>query len=349
MRVLSIAAVIAVFAACFTVLPAGAQAPSMYSVAGIHVDASGTSTTEAQRKAIEQGRPAAWQTLYRRLTRQQDWAKQPKLDNAALLRLSRGFTVANERRSTTRYVADVTYSFNPDAVEKVLREGAIAYTQSTSRKILVVPMAPGFARNGWTAALAAPRFADGTVPFSVPSGDAADLAVLSGVSFDTASWNDVEPVASRIRAVEAVLVQAVQNGNKLTINLRRLAPNTIPTKMSVEVPLLQSAASTYPSAADAAVGAIEDMWKTKSAVDFSRAGKLNADIRISSLNQWGTLQTQLASVPNVTGVTLVAMSTNLARVTISYLGTTDQLRDALAPAGITLSSRNGEWVIAAGN
>ena len=321
----------------------------MYSVAGIHVDASGTSTTEAQRKAIEQGRPAAWQTLYRRLTRQQDWAKQPKLDNAALLRLSRGFTVANERRSTTRYVADVTYSFNPDAVEKVLREGAIAYTQSTSRKILVVPMAPGFARNGWTAALAAPRFADGTVPFSVPSGDAADLAVLSGVSFDTASWNDVEPVASRIRAVEAVLVQAVQNGNKLTINLRRLAPNTIPTKMSVEVPLLQSAASTYPSAADAAVGAIEDMWKTKSAVDFSRAGKLNADIRISSLNQWGTLQTQLASVPNVTGVTLVAMSTNLARVTISYLGTTDQLRDALAPAGITLSSRNGEWVIAAGN
>ena len=321
----------------------------MYSVVGIHVDASGASTTEAQRKAIEQGRPAAWQTLYRRLTRQQDWGKQPKLDNEALLRVSRGFTVSNERRSTTRYVADVTYNFNPDAVEKILRDGAIAYTQAQTRKILLVPMAPGFGRNGWTAALAAPRFNDGAVPFSVPAGDAADMAVLSGVSFDTATWADVEPAASRIHAVEAVLVQAVQNGNKLIINLRRVAPNAIPTKAGpLEVPILQNAASTYPTAADTAVSAVEDMWKNKSAVDFSRAGKLNADIRISSLSQWGNLQTQLAGVPNITGVTLVAMSTNLARVTISYLGTTDQLRDALAPAGIVLSNRGSDWVIAAG-
>ena len=80
------------------------------------MDATAASSTEAYNAALADGRPRAWQILYRRLTRQQDWARQPELDAAALVRITRGYTVANERRSTTRYVADVTYQFNPDAV-----------------------------------------------------------------------------------------------------------------------------------------------------------------------------------------------------------------------------------------
>ena len=109
-------------AALLLAVPAAAQ-DSLYTVSGIHVDASGTSSTEALNAAIAQGRGKAFQILYRRLTRQADWTRQPALDSAALLRISRGYTIANERRSTTRYVADVTYMFNPDAVVRTLRAG----------------------------------------------------------------------------------------------------------------------------------------------------------------------------------------------------------------------------------
>src|SRR5437868_1527305 len=97
---------------------APALADDLYTVAGVHVDASGASSSEALNVAIAQGRPKAWQILYRRLTRQQDWTRQPMLDAPALVRLSRGYTPTNERRSTTRYVADVAYNFNPDAVAR---------------------------------------------------------------------------------------------------------------------------------------------------------------------------------------------------------------------------------------
>src|ERR1700755_1531200 len=93
---------------------APALAEDTYTVSNIHVDATAASSTEALSLAIASGRPKAFQILYRRLTRQQDWARQPNLDAAALLRISRGYNVANERRSTTRYVADVTYLFNPN-------------------------------------------------------------------------------------------------------------------------------------------------------------------------------------------------------------------------------------------
>src|SRR5579859_6103299 len=94
--------------------PAVAQDNSLYSVSNVHVDATGASSTEALNTAIAQGRGKAFQIVYRRLTRQADWVKQPALDAAGLLRISRGYNIANERRSTTRYVADVTYMFNPE-------------------------------------------------------------------------------------------------------------------------------------------------------------------------------------------------------------------------------------------
>src|ERR1700744_2552041 len=99
-----------------------------FTVSGVHVDAPAASSTEAYNAALADGRPKAWQILYRRLTRQADWARQPDLDPAGLVRIMRGYTVANERRSTTRYVADVTYQFNPDAVARLLQRSGIAYT-----------------------------------------------------------------------------------------------------------------------------------------------------------------------------------------------------------------------------
>src|SRR5215472_14007456 len=82
-------------ALCLVAGPAGAQ-DALYTVSGVHVDATAASSGEALNEAIAQGRAKAFQILYRRLTRQADWPRQPPLDTAGLLRLSRGSTVTNE-------------------------------------------------------------------------------------------------------------------------------------------------------------------------------------------------------------------------------------------------------------
>src|SRR5580692_4146018 len=74
--------------------PARAQ-DTLYTVNGVHVDATGASSGEASNQAIAQGRAKAFQILFRRLTRQADWARQPPLDAASLLRLSRGTNITN--------------------------------------------------------------------------------------------------------------------------------------------------------------------------------------------------------------------------------------------------------------
>ena len=323
-----------------------ATAADLFTVPDVHVDASAASSHEAYTIALQQGRPKAWTVLFRRLTRQQDWARQPALDITALDHLSRGYTIANERRSTTRYVADVTYMFNPEGVERVLRDANIAYIGAAAKRILVIPMAPNYARGAWAVALASPRFRGSVVPFAVPAGDSDDQAALGGINFDTASWADVSGVAARIHATEAALVQVIPVGNHVTVNVRRIGLGAPPAKASADVPLVQTVSSTYPAAADAAVHLIEDMWKTKSAVDFSQKGRLVADLRVSTAAQWGSVQTALADVDTITGTTVQAMDIGEARIAIAYQGTIDQLKDAMAAQGLTLTYRDGVWVLA---
>ena len=319
-------------------------ADSPYTVSGVHVDASAASSTEAYNAALDQGRPRAWQVLYRRLTLQKDWARQPELDAAALQRILRGYDVANERRSTTRYVADVTYNFNPDGVNRLLQSSGIAYTQGAARKLLIVPLSPNAQPGPWAQALNAPSLRDSVVPYSV-AGTADNLG---GLNFDSANWNDVAAAARKAGASEAALAQVESAAGKMTVNIRRLGPGETPIKANVDVPMQQNAGATYPSAASAAIGAIEDMWKSRAAIDFSQRGRLTVNVRMISLAQWGAIQTALAGVDNITSVTVNAVDIGYAQISIAYTGSSEQLREVAGAAGLALAPVRGDsaWTLA---
>ena len=323
-----------------------AAAEDLYTVSGLHVDASAASSAEALNLAIAQGRPRAWQILYRRLTRQADWARQPQLDAASLVRLSRSYLPANERRSTTRYVADVTYMFNPDAVSRTLRDANIAFTQTVVRRILLVPMSPNYNNGPWAQAFSAPSLHDSLVPFALPT--AADSSDLSALNFDSASWNDVAAVAGRIKASEAALLQVVNVNGKMIVNVRRLGQGEAASKTQVEVPMVQGFNASFPAAAQAGLNAMEDLWKSRSVVNYNTRGTLTADVKVDSLNQWGAIQTALSGTNVVTNVLVVAMNTGYARLSIAYMGTPDQLRDALGEQGLALSNKSGQFTLMPG-
>ena len=323
--------------------PAGAQ-ETLYTVNGVHVDATAASSGEALNEAIARGRAQAFQILFRRLTRQADWGRQPPLDSAALLRLSRGTNITNERRSTTRYTADVTYMFNPLAVQRALRAAQIAFSQVQAKPLLVIPMSPGVNHGPWAQALMSPAFRDSQVPFTVLAPE--DDAALAAMNFDTAGWNDVSAMAVKNHVSEVALVQAIYAGGKMTVNVRRLGPGEQPVKNSTEVPVLQTVGTTYPVAAQAAVRLIEDVWKTRSAIDFSQRGRLTADVHIASLAQWGEIQSSLAGIGNVTSMNVTAIDIGYARINLTYQGGLEQLREAFAGAGLTLSNRGGQWMLA---
>jgi hypothetical protein len=166
----------------------------------------------------------------------------------------KSFTVANERRSTTRYTGDVTYIFNPEQVRRVMRTTGVAYADTAARRILIVPMAPGYAKgSAWTTAwpIPAPERLGAAV---LPAGDGADMGALGKLNFENATWANVAGVASRTQAAEVALLRSPR-----MVRIHHLAPTAMPTGSAIaEVPV---PGGNLGAAAAASQNALEDYWK----------------------------------------------------------------------------------------
>ena len=323
-----------------------AAADDPYTVSGIKVDASAPSTVDAQTKAINSGRERAWQTLYRRLTKQQDWTHQPAVDPATLQRLVRSYSVHDARSSTTRFVASMTYVFNANAVRRILQQANIAYSDTVARPLLVIPLGPGwYPSSPWTQAWKDPHFARGAVALVLPLNDAIDAPALAQLHFESASWQDIEPLASRIHAPEAYLALVIPQRAQMIVKIKRLGPGSSPTIPDVPVSVAPKtpSAKAFGSVADAAASAIIDAWKGRSVVDFSRKSRLIASLHVDSLQQWSEALQKLEGVSTISDVSVVAMDIGEARIAISYVGSEDQLTEQLGHAGLALANAGGEW------
>lgn len=326
-----------------------ALADDPFTVSGVKVDATASSASEAFNIAVNTGRRNAWDTLVHRLTRQQDWAKVPPIDDVTLQQMIRGYQVAGEKRSTTRYVAMVTYTFNSNLVRRFLRGANVAYADSSAKPLLVIPLAPAYApQSKWTAAWSGIRAAG--VPLVLPSGDPADVQTLGPVRFEAAQWSDVEPLAARAHAAQAALVLAKPPASgSMVLKIRILSatpPQDLPDVV-VPIPPGTKPEKGYGDAATAAAIAIGDAWKARAAIDFNQHSTLTADVHLDSLTQWGEIQQKLAAVPIVTNVNVTAMDIGEARIVIGYAGTQTQLGDFLSQAALDLTNRGGTWWLSA--
>ncbi|MBU6443227.1 MAG: hypothetical protein KGR48_04890 [Alphaproteobacteria bacterium] len=340
----------------FLALPPGARAADgPYTVSGVKIDATASSASEAFNFAVDGGRREAWDKLIHRLTRQQDWDRVPPIDDATLQRMISGYQLANEMRSTTRYVALATYTFNANLVRNFLRSANIAYTDSSAQPLLVIPLSPRYAPGSpWAMAWAGLGGSVDGVPLALPGSDAQTNAALASLNFGMAGWSDVQPFAARAHAGEAVLAQVQppvpgQMQGQLTVKLRILSPG--PPQVLPDVAVAFNAGSEsrggYGDAAMAAAGAAANAWKSRKAIDFSQQATLTANVQLASLAQWGAIQQKLASVPVVLNVDVAAMSIGEARIVLTYAGTASQLNDFLSQAALTLANRNGTWWLGA--
>jgi hypothetical protein len=338
-------------AGLFLVPFAAARAEDPFTVKDVTVQASGASATEAFNVAVDGGRRAAWKILVHRLVPDRDWSQVPGIDGATLKRMVSGYRVSNEKRSTTRYMADVTYTFNGDLVRRFLQGAGIAYAASAARPLLVIPLAPSYLRaSDWTEVWSGTHVAGDSVPLVLPVGDALDSSILKPIDFGVATWSDIQPVASRVHASQAALVLVERpSSQRMTIRIRILSPAAPQTLAPVEVTLAPDTPplTAYGQAMNAASQAIADAWKARSAIDFNRRSTLTAQVRIDSLAQWGAIQQRLATVPVVTHVNVAAMTLGQAQLVIDYAGTQSQLDDFFSQAALSLSNRDGVWWLSA--
>jgi hypothetical protein len=332
--------------------PVLAQSSELFVIRGVPVDAASTSATEARNIAIADGRALAWQRIFRRLTKQSDWPREPKLDAAKLDALVQSFSVANERRSSTRYLADITYTFSPNQVRQTMAAAGVPFSEARAKPYLVLPVLAGetgqvlFAgENPWARAWQGAGLAGELAPLLVPQGDVEDLAITPEVAA-AGDWTVLGPYAEKYEAGKIIVATATPGPAGLEVAVKIISDIgqgtdavTIAGQPGEELDALYKRAIAEINAR------VQEEWKSKTAVTAGAGNELSANILFSSLSEWAGIRMRITGTSLVTNVSIVSMTTTGAVVSIRHQGTTDQLGAAMSENGLSLAQGAGGWSI----
>ena len=346
-------------AALLLLLLAGAGSPvwaaedDPYSVT-VSVDATSDTIGRARDMARGDGQRRALATLAERLSGAKGAAKLPKFDDKALTDLVASFEVANERMSTVRYVADVTYHFHPAEVQRVLQKAGIALGgeggAEPGKSLILLPVYQSGATavlwddpNPWRDAWAQQPAGFGAARYRVPLGDASDIAVIDAAKARAGDAAALAKIAQQNGADEALVAFAVPRGPPgspagldVTVRHYRAGQAVDDHSDSVTANPGERRDQFFRRAAGVIAADIENGWKKAGPPGYDQQGSLTAVLPITGLEDWVRVRERLAALPTIRKVGLVALSLQEATIEIEYLGSIDQLKASLAEAKLDL-------------
>lgn len=314
----------------------------VFVVRGVPVDETAGTTAIARNNALAKGQLEAAQRLVARLTRSADRPALIALDTETARSLVASFQVDNEKTSSVRYLADLTVTFKPEAVRALLRASGVAFVETRSRPVLVVPVLQsgnGYVLwedpNPWRDAWQNHPRTDGLVPVLSPVGDLADITGLTAEQAVDADAGAFGAAVSRYGAGSAMVAiasldQATPGGESVDIAATRVGRLDEP-------PLLVSLQNQAGEPLDVFLGravadvieAINDDWKRTNIFNPGQSGRLHAAVPVPDLRSWIEVQRRLARTPNVSAVHVIALTANSAEIEIDYLGDPNRLVRAL--------------------
>jgi hypothetical protein len=353
-----------VFAAAFGARPGFAQDPAasvaeVYWLRGVEVDRSAATASLAREQAILDGQRLAWRRLLARIAPADSRAGLGNLPAAELAGLIDSFEVESERGSGTRWIGAFGFRFRPAAVRDLLRSRGVAYAETPGRRVLVVPVLVQDGQallweedNLWRTGWASLPPSDGLQPWSLPSGDLEDVALMAADQAASIDRPRLRALAERNRAQGAIVAAAeldldAPGGPAVNIQFVRTgaaAPNT-DWSATFRLGPRETPEAAWPRLAAAAAALIEERWKAEVSTHGGETTLLRAAIPVASLDEWVLVRRRLAEIASVRQVDLLVLGRGGAIVDILHEGAVETLRTALALRDMALGEKDGAWTL----
>ena len=325
----------------------------VYVAESVPVDVTAGSVGEARERGLTQGRVAGFRRIMERIVAREDLPGIPQLNAEQIIELVRDFSIANERSSAVRYLAELTVRFNPNAVRLLLRNAGVPFTETVSKPLVVVPVM----NSGGTASLWSGAWHDiwlraepdgGLLPLIVPTGGAEDNAQVTAAVAVAKSAPALLALAERHQAGGVLVVAAAIDAvGAVGMVLTEIRPDADLLEISIT-----HAGAPGPAAPEVMAGAVQtaaaaaaDSWRRRNRVSFGDRNQMTALVPVTDLKDWLNTRARLSSVALVDRVDVQAMTRDRVQITIRFAGAEEQLRLALAQHNLSFTEQGGVWVL----
>ena len=326
----------------------------------VPVDATAANANAARDAARLDGERRAYAALLDRLTLATDRARLPAANDAMLNDIIQGFEVANERRSTVRYLADYTFHFRADAIEQLLREQKIPFAETPSKPLIVLAVLESANGpvlwddpNPWREAWVNAKLPQGLVPFVVPLGEVEDVTAIDAAAADSGDDARLQAIAMNYGDGDVLVTRATMRSSgaakTVDVTTTRFAPGQGGAEQTAVASFTATADESDQDLLARAVAGTADQiaqaWKQANLIDFSQSGALTVSIPASDLRSWLSIRDQLGAIASIQQVELISLDRQRAVVALHYVGDEAQLRLALAQRDLDLAGSAPDWTL----
>lgn len=337
----------------------GARAQDVFEVTGLKVDARAADELQAKQEGIAEAQQEALQVVFRRLVSADDIVRLPEVTSDMLIAMVRDYDISDEKFGGGRYLATLSVRFEPQKVAEILRSQRISFAMTRSQPIVVLPVIDiGTARrlwddpNPWREAWEGQLPQPGLFSLVMPIGDLSDVAAVN-VNYALAGDPvGLEEIASRYQAAGSMVAiasigRAGSTGRQVSVTLRFTGGGYDGRTMERRYSGAGSLQTFLNQVVAELLRDLEAGWKDENMLDFAQEERISVLVPIEGLGDWIEIRDRLDAMARIQQVAVARMTRAEAEVDIVYVGTTDQLRSALALQGLELvfSPENPLWVL----
>ncbi len=327
----------------------------VFTVSGVSVDVTAETAAAAREAAHAEGHVKAMEKLLARLLPRHEFGLLRQLNAVEILAYVQDFSVAHERTSDVRYLAELTFRFRPEPIRELLRANGLQHAETMSKPVVVLPIfgIEGEAvlwgeDNPWWAAWAARPPGGWLVPLTVPLGDLGDLMAVDAARALNGEAEALGAIARRYDAEDVLITQAVLLGDPLlgqatlqvgTVRLGRFAQQT--TIDNYAQPVGGTAQDLLAFAADAVGAAVQEAWKQRNLLRPGSQRQIAVTVPVTQLAELLEVKRRLVGVASVRGATVTALSRSKVEMAITFVGEEEQLILAMAQSDLGLALNPG--------
>ena len=355
-----------------------AKEDQAFTVANYPVEASDKNAVAAKDKALADGQQAAFRALLKRIVPVTAYKQLSRLSKIKAGELISGVSVRSERNSTTDYIANLDFSYQPNAVRSLLQREGIPFVETQAAAVTIVPVLrqgnpaeakgdTGRWRDSWKGldlehTLTPVKLDDlkaaihnDTVKMLIDGDDSANRILASEYKSDRVVLAVVEPDLANKKMLVILAGQDAVGPFVLKRNYRIADGDfNYTTELAAVVALgvlegrwkaLKSMTQQVSDYSNDASGG-QPSWSTSKGATAGEPVKFQAEF--TSLTQWNQIRTQLLDTPGVENLEIATVSARNADVTLNYPGGVQGLANAVGGRGLSLQNAGEGWTLHAG-
>lgn len=337
------------------------QRDAAFTVENYPVEAVAENAVAAKKKALTDGRNAAFRSLLKRLVPVTAYSQLTRLKDVDANALVEGVSVRSERNSPTEYIASLDFVFQADQVRGLLRSNGIPFVDEQAATSVIVPVVredaskPAQTRARWNDTWRQLDLKNALSPLRVEELKPVIHVDTIRMAMDSDS-NAERILATEYQSERVMLVVATINREAKKVDVTISGRDAVgPINWMRSYRLIDGdQAYTLELVAVVSLGVLEGRWKALKSRGMSGVGAFGSgaaqdipiQVAFSGLQEWNTIRRRLLETPGVENIRVNSVSARGAAVALSFPGGGGPLAQVLAQQGLSLMQTGNTWVLA---